>query len=232
MFTGTISTAAYIFCNSSLLSLADYYLVSVPAEESGTISVHRILSDFTVDGGQTPQKLIPTSQKELGMCMKMCSFLFKSSVQRLLVAYESGSLLLWDMLRSVILSKLKAHSDSVMCLDICSTKDQGVFRAFSGSVDTDLKSWLITDDTLTQDQFVSITNPGLGSLASRRDGRIVASGGWDGSCRMFTTAKLRPLVVLSHHKESVQCVAFSAENRLAAGSKDGYITMWDVYVDK
>ncbi|RUS87331.1 hypothetical protein EGW08_004873 [Elysia chlorotica] len=228
----TVPTAAFIFCNSSLLSLAKHYMLSVPVEDSGIISVHCLLNDFTLDSEQIPQRLTPAPQREHGMCMKTCSFLLNDQSPRLLVAYEGGSLILWDILLCVALSKLKAHPESIMCLDICATKETGVFRATSGSVDTDLKSWLISEDTLTQDRTVSVTNPGLGSLAYRRDGRIVASGGWDGLCRMFTSAKLRPLVVLSHHKESVQCVAFSEENRLAAGSKDGYITMWDVYVNK
>ncbi|GFR71369.1 guanine nucleotide-binding protein subunit beta-like protein 1 [Elysia marginata] len=228
----TITTAAFIFCNSSILDLKDHNLLFVPAEDSATVSNHHLLTDFTLDCGHSLQQFTPTPQREHGMCMKICTFHLKDNASRLLVAYEGGSLILWDVKSCAILSRLQAHSESIMCLDISMTKDPHVYRAVTGSVDTDLKSWLISHDTLAPDHSMALTNPGVGSLALRQDGRIVVSGGWDGLCRMFTAARLRPLAVLSHHKETIQCVVFSTYNRLAAGSKDGYITLWDVYVDK
>ena len=229
---GIVPTAAFTFCDSSLLDLTDHHLLFTPVEESGTISLHYLHSDFTLDVRQSLKSLAPTPQKEHGMSMKVCSFKNADSAPRLLVAYESGSLILWDAMHCVVLNKIQAHSDSIMCLNICSTKDPLVSKAVTGSVDTDLKSWLVSNDSLSSDLSVTLTNPGLGSLATRRDGRIFASGGWDGQCRIFTVAKLRPLAVLSNHKESVQCVSFSPDNKLAAGSKDGYISLWDIYGDE
>ncbi|GFN74967.1 guanine nucleotide-binding protein subunit beta-like protein 1 [Plakobranchus ocellatus] len=233
---GQISTASHIFCNSSVLECEDKYLIFLPVEETGTVAGYQIPFDFkpcaTQPAYHCAHQYRSTPQKSYGMCMRICAFRTNSWRTRLLVAYESGSLTLWDIQDSTPLSTVQAHSDTVMCLDICQTKEPGVFKAMSGSVDTDLKSWLISGDILTQEHEVSITNPGLGSLAARKDGRIFASGGWDGLCRIFTVAKLRPLAVLSNHKESIQCVTFSADNRIATGSKDGYITLWDVYADK
>ena len=45
--------------------------------------------------------------------------------------------------------------------------------------------------------------------------------------------KLKPLGALKFHDESVDCVAFSSiiETKilLAAGSKDGKVSIWDIY---
>ena len=45
--------------------------------------------------------------------------------------------------------------------------------------------------------------------------------------------KLKPLGALKFHSESVDCVGFSPGNGsavlLAAGSKDGKVSIWDLY---
>ena len=47
-------------------------------------------------------------------------------------------------------------------------------------------------------------------------------------CEDFWGKKQRPLVVLRHHKENVQCVAFSPEGLLGVGSKDIHVSVWSI----
>jgi WD40 repeat protein len=72
-------------------------------------------------------------------------------------------------------------------------------------------------------------NPGFNQILIRKDQKIVAAAGWDSHVRIFTAKKLKPLAVLSYHKENVQCLTFSTDNILSCGSKDHHISLWEIY---
>ena len=90
-----------------------------------------------------------------------------------------------------------------------------------------------------------VINPGMGVVRVRPDSRMAVTGGWDGRVRVFSwknPEKVKPLAVLQFHSESVECMAFSGRlgeggklggrrGVLAAGSKDGKVSLWDVYSD-
>ena len=80
----------------------------------------------------------------------------------------------------------------------------------------------------------------MACLGIRPDRQLVVAGGWDGRVRVFSnTARLRPLAVLLFHSATVEALAFSRQpvaagrlagrNILAAGGKDGKISLWDIY---
>ena len=84
---------------------------------------------------------------------------------------------------------------------------------------------------------------------------IFATAGWDGKIRIYDTKRLRELAVLKWHKEGCYAVDFGlvgqavsmqnggdentvsalreererARHWVAAGSKDGKVSLWDVF---
>lgn len=83
---------------------------------------------------------------------------------------------------------------------------------------------------------------GVSALSLRHDAKIIAGGMWDGSMRVFTGKKLRPLMnvdLCGDFKDdgrvggggvAVNCVQFE-NGVLFAGGADGCISSWRVYMD-
>ena len=113
-----------------------------------------------------------------------------------------------------------------MCMDYCVNQNKGI----SGSVNSTLKSWTIDDQSqITVLKDIEVINDGFNCIKVRPDDKLFVTGGWDSRARVFSMKKLSPLAVLTYHRESVQCVNFSSQNILAVGSKDGGISMWNIY---
>ena len=77
------------------------------------------------------------------------------------------------------------------------------------------------------------TSKGISSIIIRPDKKIVVAGSWDSTVKLYSwlhPEKLKPLGALKFHSEGVSVVASTADSCLiAAGSKDGKISFWDIY---
>ncbi|RWR99963.1 guanine nucleotide-binding protein subunit beta-like protein 1, partial [Dinothrombium tinctorium] len=164
-----------------------------------------------------------------------------NSVAHLIVGNESGFLLLYrievntNCLMTTRLHQLKVFDEMVTSIDFDSKKKVGICGS---PLDSLITVNLVEKEKsleLNVKHSISITNPGISSIAIRSDGKIVATGGWDSRIRVFSWKSLKPLAVLIYHKNTVECVAFSpklVENGkylLAAASSDHTATLWDIY---
>lgn len=78
---------------------------------------------------------------------------------------------------------------------------------------------------------------GQQSLRVRSDGRLLVTGGWDARVRIYSSKTLKEVAVLKWHKEGVYAVAFGellsadapARHWVAAGAKDGKVSLWEVF---
>lgn len=180
--------------------------------------------------------LEPDSEMKLGdvMCLKHIEF--PCDRPCLLAGYEAGWLLLWDLNTSQCIGTLKTK-ECPMSVDYHLDLQKGVI----GNSSNVIQIFIIgrKDLSLAHKMDISIKNPGINKVQSRIDGKVFASGGWDGHIRIFSWYSLRPLAVLTEHKQAIQDVAYSTEkvslwnaHIMAAGGLDGAITLWDLYNTK
>ncbi|XP_050348692.1 guanine nucleotide-binding protein subunit beta-like protein 1 [Nymphalis io] len=187
--------------------------------------------------GEKINSLVPENDSpKLGdpMCLKHIEF--PNDRPLLLVGYEAGWLLLWDLNTSQCISKLQTK-ECPMSVDFHLEQQRGMI----GNVSDVIQIFSIgrKDLSLAHKLDVNIKNPGINKVCTRSDGRVFASGGWDGHIRIFSWFSLRQLVVLTEHRQAVQDVVYSSQkvsfwnaNIMAAGGLDGAITLWDLYNTK
>ena len=68
----------------------------------------------------------------------------------------------------------------------------------------------------------------VSSVAFSPDGRMIASGSWDDTVRLWDAASGSEPQVLEGHEDTVWSVAFSPDRRtIASGSRDNTVRLWD-----
>ena len=156
---------------------------------------------------------------------------------RVVAGYESGEVIVWDWSNNSLVTvvTLVGLVGTVMSLAWDMEKRMGVVVGAEDKV-------VVINEELEVVRERVITNKGVGEVQIRGDRKIAVCGGWDGRLRVFSWVKpdkLKPLAVLKFHAESVEAVAFSeveveggrlgGRRVLAAGGKDGKVSLWDIY---
>uniref|UniRef100_A0A6M2DL34 Putative receptor for activated c kinase operophtera brumata n=1 Tax=Xenopsylla cheopis TaxID=163159 RepID=A0A6M2DL34_XENCH len=177
-------------------------------------------------------KLVPDEAKSFGivMCTKIIKLQNEICV---LVAYESGDLLLWNLNKCKVLSSLKL-SEFPITLDYDETANRGVYGSSSNIIH--VFSIKLSTEELFKKCDINLKNDGINQVQIRYDKKVFASGGWDGCLRIFSWKSLRPLAVMNAHNGPINSISYSEDKIstwskpiLAAAGTDGNISLWDLY---
>lgn len=222
--TGSIPAPTIGFCQCDISRLKN--LIAVPGEKCYQVDL------FDLETCSLMTTLIPNSPETYGMCI---CIKWVMSDNHLICGYENGKIILWDIDQSKEMSHLVCHKEPVFGLDFDNQIKQGI----SCSAEEDLCVFSMQDfPHLVEKNHISLPTTGASSVAVRQDSKIVASGGWDGTIRVFSWKTMKPLVYLNFHKATINCLKFydgksqKHSKLLAAGSKDKRITLWSLYRDK
>src|SRR5438309_1229523 len=93
------------------------------------------------------------------------------------------------------------------------------------------ESTLGTGDAATGQLLASLQGHtgAVWGVALSADGELLASGGFEGTVRLWETTTGRPLATLQGHTGGVRGVALSADGRLlASGGGDGTVRLWSL----
>jgi WD40 repeat protein len=105
-------------------------------------------------------------------------------------------------------------------------------RNRGGSADRTVRRWEASSDSLSRGRLLATLEGHTSSVegvALSVEARMMASGGADGSVRLWDVPSGRPLANLAAHTGPVSCVALSAEGLLwASGSEDGKVRVWSL----
>lgn len=161
-----------------------------------------------------------------------------SGMTYLLAGYESGTLILWDLNCSKVVSHLKlatADDECLMTLDYDPVTNRGVAGGSSDHITVfslDRKT-----GEIRRKSDIGIKNPGVHRVRIRKDLKVFSSAGWDGRIRIFSWKSLRPLAVLTEHRGGELLDLVYSEDKvsmwkaviMAAAGSDGQISLWDLY---
>ncbi|PPJ56931.1 hypothetical protein CBER1_02268 [Cercospora berteroae] len=149
----------------------------------------------------------------------------------------------------------KSHAQPILSLGIAT--QSGEF--YTSGADAIIARHPLDPKTGPDAKTLQTKHAGQQGLTIRDDEMIFATAGWDGRMRVYSTKGFKELAVLKWHKEGCYAIAFAnvtshessdeqrsllqkqmtvAEKRdekartthwLAAGSKDGRVSLWDIY---
>ncbi|XP_011865726.1 PREDICTED: guanine nucleotide-binding protein subunit beta-like protein 1 [Vollenhovia emeryi] len=214
------------FCRSQLLSEKDAVLIPLDCSAVGMFSLKTSRVESTLD----PSKLSYSNKLGTTMAIKPLG----GVNDLLLVAYESGQLLLWDMRKNDVLSSLTVEQYP-MAFDF----DPSLMQGILGSASEKLEIFEMSPNHTLAHKSTRLLEhvSGISVLSVRPDRKIVVAGCWDGRMMLFSWKKLRPLAILKEHRANIydivysQCKveAYDTKCLMAATGKDGYISMWDIY---
>ncbi|KAI9351872.1 WD40-repeat-containing domain protein [Pilaira anomala] len=161
----------------------------------------------------------------LGSCMavelfRTCDNLF------VLAGYESGIVALWEIQKDAtrIIWHQHIHAEPVLDLSIDPSKS---FLISSSADNQIVKYALATGDIIKK---ITIKKSGIVAIKIRPDNKIFATGGFDGRIRVFSMKSMKPLAVLSYHRNTTYGLDFSHQgNWLIGSSQDNRISLWSIY---
>lgn len=150
--------------------------------------------------------------------------------------YEANTVVMWK--ENYIISQYNfPELECLMALDV----DHNITKGICGGSSNIIHTFCITDDTISLNKSIQITNAGINVLQLRPDDKIVAAASWDFTVRLFAWKSMKLLAVLDSHSTGVLNIEYSvfsvtfwnsAKYMLAVANKDNKITLWDVFNEK
>jgi WD40 repeat protein len=138
------------------------------------------------------------------------------------------------------LCELRLHSEPLLAFDIDPARlraGDGATLGVSGSAGKGLVAFELAGDMSSGRALGALPGSeefeGFADVAARRDGAVLASGGWDHRVRVFSLRSLKPLALLRFHTQTVGAVAWAPDEArmglLASGGKEGLVALWKLY---
>ncbi|GBF95997.1 guanine nucleotide-binding subunit beta [Raphidocelis subcapitata] len=224
-------------------------LLAAPCSDAATIGVWELAA--TPANAQPQLRLEQarpkgTPQRGMAMALALFSGAAGGGAPHVLAGYENGAVALWDgRAPGQPLAEAQLHSEPAMALALGPAGAVGPAAgggagagaaplcAVSGSADSALAFFSVdaAAGALRVTASRQLPSPGVGDVAVRGDGRVVASAHWDGRVRLWHARRAAPLGVLRYHSKSAAAVAFcgAGDMALASGGRDGAVALWRVF---
>ncbi|KAK4953756.1 Astra associated protein 1 Asa1 [Elasticomyces elasticus] len=241
------------FCSFAMCRVPDStsILIAVTGIQDGHVNVTSLPEE------QRVATIIDPKSIQTGMCMAI-GLHYQANKLHVIAGYESGFVCIFTKDAATnqwqAIYTHKSHTQPILSLDIA----PALGYIYSSSADDIITRHPLILHT-SEPKTLRTKHAGQQSLTVRPDGRIFATAGWDGRVRVYSAKSIKELAVLKWHKEGCYAIAFAeisdervsdvesavakreltvAEQRvqktkamhwLAAGSKDGKVSLWDVY---
>lgn len=159
----------------------------------------------------------------------------------LLASAGGHAIHLWD-LQSLATDEapriiLNGHTDKVLSLDFHPSVDGSAYILASGAADQTVCLWRVdvmanlpTDAPVELKEALYTLQPqneSVNAVAFSPDGKSLASGGQDGSVRLWDVQSGRPRHTLRGHSNSIRTLAYAANHTLVSGGMDQTIRLWE-----
>ncbi|PKY37703.1 WD40 repeat-like protein [Rhizophagus irregularis] len=228
-------------------------LIAVPSSKESTA-----IDIWDLSNQQFITSVEPDIKQEIGYCMAMKFFQHPTIKSRflLLAVYENGGLILWTLTRNKSdnnvsnwlfsfkqLWIVKEHKETALALDVSMNRK----FAISTAGDNKIVKYIF-DENFEKEPLINnivIKYSGVADIKIRSDSKIFVTAGWDSNIRIFSSKTMKPLAILSYHKESVYSLAFTyifsyedsdtltendiQDHFLVGGGKDNKISLWKIY---
>lgn len=140
-----------------------------------------------------------------------------------LTAHEDGTIRVWDANCQNCLKVIKDHGN-LDCIRI--TPDCKWLVSTTRSTDKTIRIWDLNTGFC---KVLKGHTERISSIDLNPDGKIIVSGSYDGTVRVWDRETGGCLKVLEGHNSRVICVSIDAEGRrVLSGSQDGIIRLWNV----
>lgn len=211
------------YCSMSVISSQNRTLVALPHTlDSGYIDIIQLSPEFRFARaiGQADIQSSTSRSQRAPMCMSMDLIEVESDSNKfeIIAGYEDGFIRSWLIEQdgsSHLQWQERKHSESIMA-STCSS--DGKFAASVGADDV-IGYYDLVKGKQGESKEVKCKSMGNASIAIRKDGNLIAVGGWDGSVRLYDS-NLQHTASLRYHKDTVQTLSFAELRTLPTSVKD------------